>query len=84
MYYAALRVSYTRTGRGIEPSLLTVAGFHISLTMLQMNKGILFAIGAGIVGIFFATFGFLRTIMIMFLVMLGYLVGSYLETKKKD
>ncbi len=52
--------------------------------MLPTNKGILYAIGAGIAGIFFATFGFLRTIMIMFLVVLGYLVGSYIETKKKD
>lgn len=51
---------------------------------MKINKALLGAIGAGIVGIFFAAFGFLRTIMIMFLVVLGYLVGSYLETTKKD
>jgi len=52
--------------------------------MIKMNKALLGATSAGIVGIFFATFGFLRTIMIMFLIVLGYLVGSYLETTKKD
>ncbi|UCG29920.1 MAG: DUF2273 domain-containing protein [candidate division WOR-3 bacterium] len=52
--------------------------------MIKMNKAILGAIAAGIVGIFFATVGFLRTIMIMFLVTLGYLIGSYFETRMKE
>jgi len=51
--------------------------------MLKMSKAVLGAIAAGILGIFFATVGFWRTIMIMFLVTLGYLVGAYLETRKK-
>jgi uncharacterized membrane protein len=52
--------------------------------MIKMNKAILGAIAAGIVGIFFAAFGFLRTIMILFLVTLGYLIGSYFETRMKE
>jgi len=52
--------------------------------MLKMNKAILGAIIAGIVGIFFATFGFLRTIMILFFVTLGYLIGSYFEARMKE
>jgi len=52
--------------------------------MIKLNKAIVFAAVAGVIGIFFATVGFLRTIMIMFLVLLGYLVGSYLETKKTE
>ncbi|UCF70029.1 MAG: DUF2273 domain-containing protein [candidate division WOR-3 bacterium] len=51
---------------------------------MKINKALLGAIGAGVLGIFFATFGFLRTIMIAFLAVLGYLVGSYLETTRKD
>ena len=53
-------------------------------TMFKMNRALLGAIAAGILGVFFATVGFWRTIMIMFLVVMGYLIGSYLETKKKD
>jgi uncharacterized membrane protein len=52
--------------------------------MLKMNKAILGAIAAGLLGIFFATVGFWRTIMIIFLTALGYLLGSYLETRKKE
>jgi uncharacterized membrane protein len=52
--------------------------------MLKMNKALLGAVAAGVLGIFFATVGFWRTIMIMFLVVMGYLIGSYLETKKKE
>jgi uncharacterized membrane protein len=52
--------------------------------MLKMNRAMFGAIIAGILGIFFATVGFWRTIMIVFLVMLGYLIGAYLETKKKE
>jgi uncharacterized membrane protein len=51
--------------------------------MVKMNKATLGAIIAGVVGIFFATVGFWRTIMIAFLVALGYLIGTYLETRKK-
>ncbi|MBE0433319.1 DUF2273 domain-containing protein [candidate division WOR-3 bacterium] len=52
--------------------------------MIKLNRGILGVIVAGALGISFAAFGFLRTIMILFLVVLGYLVGSFLETTKKD
>ena len=52
--------------------------------MLKMNKAILGAIAAGLLGIFFATVGFWRTIMIVFLIAMGYLLGSYLETRKKE
>lgn len=52
--------------------------------MLKMNKAVLGAIAAGLLGVFFATVGFWRTIMIIFLITLGYLVGSYLETKKEE
>lgn len=51
--------------------------------MIKTNKATLGAIIAGIVGIFFATVGFWRTIMIAFLVALGYLIGTYLETRQK-
>ena len=52
--------------------------------MLKMNKAMLGAIVAGLLGIFFATVGFWRTIMIVFLIAMGYLIGSYLETKKEE
>ena len=52
--------------------------------MLKMNKAMLGAIIAGLLGIFFATVGFWRTIMIVFLIGLGYLIGSYLETRKEE
>lgn len=52
--------------------------------MIKLNRSIWGAIVAGILGIFFATFGFLRTIMILFLAVLGYLVGSFLDSTKKE
>ncbi len=52
--------------------------------MGKMNKGIVGAIIAGIIGIFLACFGFWRTILILFLIVLGFLIGTYLETKKKE
>ncbi len=52
--------------------------------MLKMNKALLGAVAAAILGIFFATVGFWRTIMIIFLTALGYLIGSYLETRNKE
>ena len=51
--------------------------------MKKFSKPILGAIIAGVIGIFFATMGFWRTLMIAFLIVLGYLIGSYLETKKE-
>jgi uncharacterized membrane protein len=51
--------------------------------MFKINKAIVGAIVAGVLGIFFATVGFWRTLMIVFLVVLGYLIGSYLDTKKE-
>lgn len=52
--------------------------------MFKLNKALLSAVVAGILGIFFATVGFWRTLMIVFLIVLGYLIGTYLETRKKD
>jgi uncharacterized membrane protein len=52
--------------------------------MFKLNKALLGAVVAGILGIFFATVGFWRTLMIVFLIVLGYLIGTYLETRKKD
>jgi len=51
--------------------------------MFKFNKALLGAVIAGILGIFFATVGFWRTLMIIFLIVLGYLIGTYLETKKE-
>ena len=50
--------------------------------MIKLNNAIKGAIIAGVIGLFFATVGFWRTLMIAFLVVLGYLIGSYVETKK--
>ncbi len=52
--------------------------------MIKMNKAILGAIAGGMIGILFGAFGFLRTIMILFFVTLGYLIGSYFETRMKE
>lgn len=52
--------------------------------MFKLNKALLGAIIAGFLGIFFATVGFWRTLMIVFLIVLGYLVGTYLEAKKEN
>ena len=51
--------------------------------MFRINKAILGAVIAGVLGLFFATVGFWRTLMIVFLIVLGYLIGTYLETKKE-
>jgi len=51
---------------------------------MTLNKGIIGAIAAGILGFFFATVGFLKTVMIIFLIVLGYLIGTYWETKATD
>ena len=51
--------------------------------MVKVNRAVLGAIAAGILGVFFATVGFWRTIMILFLATLGYLIGAYLETRKQ-
>ncbi len=51
--------------------------------MFKINKATLGAVIAGVLGIFFATVGFWRTLMIIFLIVLGYLIGTYLETKKE-
>lgn len=52
--------------------------------MLRFNKALVGAFVAGILGLLFATVGFWRTLMIIFLIVLGYLVGSYLDTRKKE
>lgn len=52
--------------------------------MFKFNKALLGAVIAGFLGIFFATVGFWRTLMIVFLIVLGYLIGTYLETRKKE
>ncbi len=51
--------------------------------MFRINKAILGAVIAGVLGLFFATVGFWRTLMIVFLIVLGYLIGTYLETKRE-
>jgi len=51
--------------------------------MFRINKAISGAVIAGVLGLFFATVGFWRTLMIVFLIVLGYLIGTYLETKKE-
>jgi uncharacterized membrane protein len=50
--------------------------------MTKMPKAVLFAVIAGILGIFLAAFGFFRTLLIIVLAVLGFLIGSYWETKK--
>ncbi|HEC77699.1 MAG TPA: DUF2273 domain-containing protein [candidate division WOR-3 bacterium] len=52
--------------------------------MFNFNKALVGAVIAGVIGIFFATVGFWRTLMIIFLIVLGYLIGTYLETRKKE
>ncbi len=50
--------------------------------MNKMPKAILFAIIAGILGIFLATVGFFRTLLIIIFIVLGFLIGSYWENRK--
>ncbi len=54
------------------------------MIMEKFNKGIIGAVIAGIIGVFLATVGFWRTILILFLIVLGFLVGTYWEIKKKE
>lgn len=51
--------------------------------MNKWSKAIKGAAIAGIIGLFLAVIGFWRTLLVAFLVVLGYLIGSYLETTKK-
>jgi uncharacterized membrane protein len=52
--------------------------------MFRFSKSIIGALLTGILGLLFATVGFWRTLMIIFLIVLGYLIGSYLDTRKKE
>jgi uncharacterized membrane protein len=52
--------------------------------MFKFNKAIIGSVIAGILGLLFATVGFWRTLMIIFLIVLGYLIGTYLETRNKE
>ena len=51
--------------------------------MFKSNKALLGTLIAGVLGLFFATVGFWRTLMIVFLIVLGYLIGTYLDTRKE-
>ena len=51
--------------------------------MNKISNGIKGAIIAGILGLFFATIGFWRTLLIAFMIVLGFLIGSYIETRRK-
>jgi uncharacterized membrane protein len=61
---------------------LTYRDLYIKYCMIKMAKPVFFAAIAGILGIFLAAFGFFRTLLIIVLVILGFLIGSYWETKK--
>jgi uncharacterized membrane protein len=52
--------------------------------MFKLGKATIGAVIAGILGIFFATVGFWRTVMIVFLIILGYLIGTYLDTRTEN
>ena len=52
--------------------------------MFRFNKALIGAFIAGVLGLLFATVGFWRALMIIFLIVLGYLVGTYLDTRKKE
>jgi uncharacterized membrane protein len=52
--------------------------------MFRFNKALIGAFVAGILGLLFATVGFWRTLMIIFLIVIGYLIGSYFDTRKKE
>jgi len=51
--------------------------------MHKINKALAGVIMGGVLGLFLATVGFWRTLMIVFLMILGYLIGTYLETRKE-
>jgi len=48
----------------------------------KINKALLGGITGGVLGFFLATVGFWRTLLILFLIILGWLIGSYFEAKK--
>ncbi len=52
--------------------------------MFKSSKALLGAIIAGVLGLLFATVGLWRTLMIVFLIVLGYLIGTYLDTRKEE
>ncbi|MCX7995119.1 MAG: DUF2273 domain-containing protein [candidate division WOR-3 bacterium] len=52
--------------------------------MERFSKGIIGALIAGVIGIFLAAFGFWRTLLIIFLVIIGFLIGTYWEIRKKE
>ena len=52
--------------------------------MFRFSKAIIGAVIGGVFGLLFATVGFWRTLMIVFLIVLGYLIGTYLDTKHKE
>lgn len=55
-----------------------------TIVNMKFNKGFLCAIAAGFLGFFFAIVGFLKTIMIIVFIVLGYFIGSYWETREKE
>lgn len=50
--------------------------------MNRLPKSIIFAVGAGILGIFLATVGFFRTLLIVLLIGMGFFIGHYLENRR--
>jgi len=62
---------------------LTFTAKWVEYLMEKLNKGILGAVIAGIIGIFLATVGFWRTLLILFLIVIGFLIGTYWEIRKK-
>ncbi|UCG91739.1 MAG: DUF2273 domain-containing protein [candidate division WOR-3 bacterium] len=51
--------------------------------MQRINKALLGLIIGGVLGLLLATVGFWSTILILFLMVLGYLIGGYLEAQKE-
>jgi len=68
----------------LSSEFLTIILKWIKYPMEKFNKGIIGAVIAGIIAIFLATVGFWRTILILFLIVLGFLIGTYWETRKKE
>ncbi len=60
---------------------MTIPLFNIKYSMKTPGKPLLGAIIAGIIGVLFALVGVLKTIMIIALIVAGYFIGSYLETR---
>jgi uncharacterized membrane protein len=63
---------------------LTIIQRYIQYPMEKFNKGIIGAIIAGVIGIFLATVGFWRTLLILFLIIIGFLIGTYLDIRKRE